>query len=219
VTISVRKLLFRQLIQLGYFVWPLVGFFCFRIWGVFCGIIVAFMVDTFWPRWALNVSIAELRLAITNFLVLGVHGSHLYLRVGEHLLFVNRGEVRGRPALSLQVRNDLWSRYINGPLSDKFLKTWCDMVLPARRWRLNKYVRMLVSPERECPENCIISMLQECISVLNGSENSIQARVDAGRIATSELFKEGVMEKDLSEEKRAEGSARKRRLKPLESRE
>lgn len=133
----------------------------------------------------------DLLSAFSRFQKLGYLGSRMYIHIGERMLYVHRGEVRGQPTLSLQFNCKEWANVIDDSLKNLFLKNWCDAIMQPKRWRLRYYVTLVVAPERHSPSDAILAMVRECLKRTGHESTQVFARVDFARIPIRTLFGEG----------------------------
>lgn len=153
---GVRKKQFNILLICLYVSLPIIGW---KVGGVLlavAGLIAAYIVDFFFPKWKYDLTWKDIDLALNNLYKYGRNPTHLWFSVGDKKILVYRDQKGGekepiRMAVSIPV-ND-WSDLLDQEDYHELVSKYGGKGVPSN-FRGRKSYDIFTPIERKGPEDC-----------------------------------------------------------------
>lgn len=161
------------LLALSTFFWHSLGFVG--------ALIVTFLMDRFWPKWASELSWEDIYVALCNLSVFGVNGSRLHLRFSGRQLFACRDTRKEKKRLAVMLFTDEW---IDLFPTTKALKDYAKK-MKAVCYIENAYHKEVCILKPKTQEN----MEQECFRILKHTFNLTGKSISTDVVACVDSIK------------------------------
>lgn len=139
-----------------YFILPAIGWFVHGIGLAIIGLIVAYGIDFFSPKWKSELTWKDIDLAIKNLYRYGRNPSLLWFCVGERKILVYRDEKGGetKPVrMAVSVPIDDWSDLLDQEDYHELVSKHGGKGIPST-YKGHEYYDIFTKIDREGPEDC-----------------------------------------------------------------